>query len=532
MSKPYNAHAAGTGAAARHTEKPSAVNTTKRNSQQSGDAFMDPATAAYVQHHELAFLLQTMDKVLRDVEADCGASASVPSSSSPPTAQVKSSSTNMHSQESAATTSSPLSENEGGSFRAVDGPPAKTLEAALMLQLLLSSFTPLAITSTAASGQTSRNGLSRQLSSSPPPSPPPLPLTKTTRDAAECNATNGSALNGGTFFPADVAGAATPVTSPTSRVPWPANAFFASKDAAVKAEVCRCFAQQCERLRSGIGLVDACGPGLRWSHLCSTQGGHERLGVAFVFDIFRCWRQVVVPLLCTTGDLSLTGGAPNTPGNAADAAAAAEALFDSLVTSPAPAQVCKNQAASDIKARARQERAEAACSYWCLTIVQGYCRDFPAELWRIILRAARCAAAAQNRQQQLKQQCTLSNAVSAENECSETGELSHPLLTSETLLLRSFLTHLVCTREMCSEAAAMGGDRIVTEALATAKLRSPTWAWAEVSALEAEMRRSTAGEMSGKAEEEEATLAALLCADSYWAVFLQPYAAMCAQYFL
>ncbi|KPA86408.1 hypothetical protein ABB37_00586 [Leptomonas pyrrhocoris] len=440
-----------------------------------GGGLMDSVTAAYVQRYDLAYSLHTMVKILRDVNE-----AFAPMTPSQLSIPQKSSPSPLASQEGAAIMTSPLGAKED-SFHAaaasstagmVDLSDKESPDTNLPLQLLLSFFTPLSTTSAATKG----NGVKQY---STPPSPTLSSSLEAVKEAAE-------------------SGGASPSGSPTSTShagPWPAAAAFTTKDAALKAEVCRCFAQQCERLHSGLGLVDSSGSSLRWSDLCPASGGHERVGVALVFDVFRCWRQVVVPLLRTTGDLAMSSDAPaqDTP----------DVLFEAMLA-PSSQQL--------------PESAAAVCSCWCYTLLQGYCQDFPEELWASIVSAGQCAAAAQQR---------LWRGAA----CVDSGEVGLPSLTCETLLLRSFMAHLACPAVESFDASPTSSlpsvmtTAHVSAAVTAAKQRSPAWAWAEVE----EMREALC---QGGTSADDAALSALLCADGYWAAFLLPYIAMYAQYCL
>lgn len=432
---------------------------------------IDPVAAAYVRRHGLAYVLPSVDRVLRDIEEVFLAAAPPPATQNGSTFLF----TPLKEQEEVEETapkSCPLSENQGGFSVTRTSRESKELEMSLMLQLLLSAFTPLSAMGAAAGNAASGNG-ARQPSSPKSPTPPPLSsLPEASREAME----SGGAV-------AEAAGWSPPTSVVPGDVLWPADMTFATKDAAVKAEVCRCFAQQCERLHSGVGLADSCGPCLRWSQLSPALGGHERLGVAFVFDAFRCWRRVAVPLLVATGDLAVSG----------DAAA----LFFTALVAPPPA------------ADGSQADLGAVCSYWCYTLLQSYCRDVSALLWVSVVQAARNAAAAQR-------QYLASRASS--RLAGEGAELLPPPLTCETLLLRSFVAHLVCP--ICEFTPAF-----VSEAVAAARLRSPVWAWAEVEELQKALQDSDCCD-------DSTTMSALLCGDGYWAAFFQPYTAMCAQHYL
>jgi hypothetical protein len=469
---------------------------------------IDPVTATYVRHHNLAFVLQAMDKVLRDVEDDL---AAVATPSPPNPVNPKSSSSPTTSQENPTAASSSVREEEEESLSTTHSSKAKVLEASLMLQLLLSSFTPLSSTpsTAAASAHASKGGGVRQHSS--PPSPVPLLLSNTVKDTKE---------NGGTAVAAIDLSSSSFSASATTSPPWPADASFATKDSAFKAEVCRCFVQQCEQLHTGLGLVDACGPGLRWSHLCLASGGHERLGVAFVFDVLRCWRHVAVPLLLATGDLVV-------PGEQEPVREAAELLFDALVTpsaSPMQPQNTTSMTATAVRSSAKKASGEAVCSYWCLTLLQGYCRDFPAGLWVSIVRAAQHAAIAQKRRVPTHATCT----------SAEGNEPQPPLLTSETVLLRSFLAHLACPANDAASSPPVNPSAgkvetsvYVSTAVAAARLRSPAGIWAEVTEMQTLWSEGGAYPLT-----DTATMSALLCADGYWTLFFQPYTSMCAHYCL
>ncbi|KPI83196.1 hypothetical protein ABL78_7776 [Leptomonas seymouri] len=453
------------------------------------NGLMDPGTAAYLQHYDLEYILRSMGKALCDAKEP-----TAPVTSAQPPTNQKLHPPPLASWEGSAAETSPLSEAMENSYAAasstacMSGPLGEeTLETTFMLQLLLSHFTPLPITSAA-----SKSNGAKQYSS--PPSPLPLPLPETFKDVSDSDS-------------------ADPFGSPTSVFasgPWPADVSFTTKDAAAKAEVCRCFAQQCERLHSGLSLIDSCGSSLRWANLCPALGGHERLGVALVFDVFRYWRQVVVPLLRTTGDLAVPSDAPARDG--------AEDLFETMLA--LPPQLPDSVPAAAV--HGSRNDAAAVCLYWCYTVLQGYCRAFPVGLWTSIVCAAQRAAAAQQR--------SLGHSSGKGK-----GVLEPPPLTCETLLLRSFMAHLACPA-MESLTVLSSSPSVTTtvrevanayapEAIAAAKRRSPAWAWAEVEELQEVLSE-------GGASADDSFLSALLCADGYWAAFLQPYTAMYAQYCL
>ncbi|TPP47978.1 hypothetical protein CGC20_14960 [Leishmania donovani] len=271
------------------------------------------------------------------------------------------------------------------------------------------------------------------------------------------------------------AAARPPTASDLNDCLWPVDAAFATKEDAVKADVCRCIALHCERSLTGIGLVESLGSRLRWAHVASDRdGGSERLGVALALDVFRCWKQVVVPLLQRISDRASRGLAAG--------AVTVDALFDCL---------------------------EAA--YWCFALLRGYCQDFPETVWASILRAAQDAAAQQ----------WSSNTVGL------------PPLHGEALLVRSFIAHLSCSESGVACVTSVTAleqpkyDDIVVShmsaAVAAARARAESWAWDEVELLQ---------RTSADATVLDSLLPALLRADGYWAVLMQPYTAMFAQYYM
>ncbi|KAG5467484.1 hypothetical protein CUR178_01127 [Leishmania enriettii] len=281
---------------------------------------------------------------------------------------------------------------------------------------------------------------------------------------------------------------------------WPLNATFATKEDAAKAKVCRCIALHCERSLTGLGLVESFGGRLRWAHVApGSDGGNERLGVALALDVFRCWQQVVIPLLQRFAGSASKGLAAGT--------ANVDALFDCLVKGPAVSATPNSAASSPSALTIVCEEA----AYWCFALLSGYCQDFPEAVWASILRAAQDAAVQQG-----------GNSAAA-----------LPPLTSEALLLRSFIAHLSCSEAGAAcgtPAAALAppkyNDIIVfhmSAAVAAARARAEAWVWAEVELLQ---------QASADAAVLDSSLSALLCADAYWAVRMQPYTAMLAQYFM
>lgn len=444
---------------------------------------MDADTTAYVHQHDLAFVLRTMDKLLRDIEDEVA--PPVPAAGSTVPASASSSSSTFASRESAAIVSSPLHNRDdilpssdgatAAAAEAVEVAQKASLENTLMLHLLLSSFTPLSLQGASASSlaSASKGAPTRQLLS---PLSPPSPL-EAVKDPAEAPMS----------LPAAAAAYA-----------WPSNVSCASREAAVKAEVCRSFAQHCRRLHTGRGLVESCGSRLRWADVSPAAGGHERLGVALALDVFRCWRHAVIPLMQAT-DSSVV---PESAG----VADASELLFNTLV------------------APEGRGTSYEICSYWCYTLLQGYCSDVAPQLWASIVGAAQTAAAAQARTWN-------GGAAPGANASDEMQEAppAAPSLTCETLLLRSFLSHLACSPS--EQIFHMKSDEDVIEdlrsqAVVAAMARSPVWAWSEVE----ELRTATAH--TAGASSNANILCAVLCADGYWAAVLRPYSAMVEPYCL
>ncbi|KAG5492232.1 hypothetical protein GH5_01142 [Leishmania sp. Ghana 2012 LV757] len=409
----------------------------KVSATEATSGLMDAATAAYVRRHHLDLITRSVAQALCDMEED----------------QLR---------------HPPLSKTGGP---APPGATTGSVDTTLPLQLLLSSFIIL-------SPSPSPRGVSKSSSKATSS----LPLAQ---DAA---GDQGSGV------------AASPSADSDMRdCFWPLNAAFATKEDAAKAKVCRCIALHCERFLTGLGLVESFGGHLRWAHVApGSDGGNERLGVALALDVFRCWQQVVIPLLQRFGGSASKGLAAGT--------ANVGALFDCLVKGPAVSAT--NPAASSPSALGLVCE-EAA--YWCFALLRGYCQDFPEAVWASILRAAQDAALQQG----------------------GSGAAVLPPLTSEALLLRSFIAHLSCSEAGAAcdtSAAALAppkyNDIIVfhmSAAVTAARVRAEAWVWAEVELLQ---------QASADAAVLDSSLSALLCADAYWAVLMQPYTAMLAQYFM
>ncbi|CAG9582708.1 hypothetical protein LMJF_35_3530 [Leishmania major strain Friedlin] len=296
------------------------------------------------------------------------------------------------------------------------------------------------------------------------------------------------------------AAARPPTASDLNDCLWPVDAAFATREDAVKADVCRCIALHFERSLTGIGLVESLGGRLRWAHVASDRdGGSERLGVALTLDVFRCWKQVVVPLLQRISDRASRGWPAG--------AATVDALFDCLVKGPAAAAAPSSDASSPSASALTCEEA----AYWCFALLRGYCQDFPETVWASILRAAQDAAVQQ----------WSSSAVGL------------PPLPGEALLVRSFIAHLSCSEvdAACATSATAleqpKYDDIVvahmSAAVAAARARAESWVWDEIELLQ---------RTSADATVLDSSLSALLRADGYWAVLMQPYTAMFAQYYM
>ncbi|KAG5466395.1 hypothetical protein LSCM4_01545 [Leishmania orientalis] len=408
----------------------------KVSATEATSGLMDAATAAYVRRHHLVSIARSVTLALCDMEEDQLRHPRLPKTGDPAPPEAMTGS----------------------------------VDTTLPLQLLLSSFIILS------------------------PSPSPRGVSK-----SSSKATSSSPLAQDAAGDQGSAVAASPSADPDMRdCFWPLNATFATKEDAAKAKVCRCIALHCERSLTGLGLVESFGGRLRWAHVApGSDGGNERLGVALALDVFRCWQQVVIPLLQRCGGSASKGLAAGT--------ANVGALFDCLVKGPAVSAT--NSAASSPSALALVCE-EAA--YWCFALLRGYCQDFPEAVWASILRAAQDAAVQQG----------------------GSGEVLPPL-TSEALLFRSFIAHL-----SCSEAGAACGtpatalappkynDIIIfhmSAAVTAARARAEAWVWAEVELLQ---------QASADAAVLDSSLSALLCADAYWAVLMQPYTAMLAQYFM
>ncbi|KAG5466936.1 hypothetical protein LSCM1_01113 [Leishmania martiniquensis] len=392
---------------------------------------MDAATAAYVRKHHLGLITRSVAQVLCSMEGD-----------------------ELRRLWHSKTGESAL-------------PEAMTalVDITLPLQVLLSSF--VSLPSSASLGGMSKSSLKATSS---------LPLAQ---DAAQ---EEGLTVAASTSAALDM-----------SDCFWPVNAAFANKEDAVKADVCHCLALHCDRFLTGRGLVKSFGGRLRWAHVApDSDGGNERLGVALVLDVFRCWQQVVIPLL-----QRLSGSASK---GAAAGSTNADDLFDFLVKR-SPAVATPSSTAVGLV------REEAA--YWCFALLRGYCQDFPESVWASVLRAAQDAAV---------QQCDNS-----------AGDL--PPLTGEALLLRSFIAHLsrsesgaACVTPAAAQAQPLCDGIIASHmsaAVAAARTRGESCAWAEVELLQQASADTTALVPS---------MSALLCADTYWAMLLEPYAAMLAQY--
>ncbi|AIO01965.2 hypothetical protein NXY56_007398 [Leishmania guyanensis] len=347
-----------------------------------------------------------------------------------------------------------------------------SVDTTLPLQLLLSSFT----TTSLSANPGGESKISSKLASSSLPAQDAAGSERATAAASQAAA------------------------SDLSHCLRPVDAVFASKDDAAKADICRCIALHCERALTGLGLVESWGGRLRWAHVAPDgDGGGERLGVALALDAFRCWQRVVLPLLQRIRD-------PASRGLTADTATA-ETLFDYLVKRPAAVAVPRSDASSPLAPAFTCEEA----AYWCFALLRGYCQDFPETVWTSILRAAQDAAAQQSS----------SNAVCL------------PPLPGEALLLRSFIAHLACseTNTACvTSAPALGQAKCgaiiashMSSAVAAARARAEFWVWVEVELLQRTFADTKVSDSS---------LSALLCADGYWAVLMQPYTAMLAQYYM
>lgn len=394
------------------------------------------ATAAYVRLHRLDVITNCLAEVVRDAEDDQTRKRGTASSS-------------------------------GG--RGATGPSA-TSETTLLLQLLHASLTAPA-SSTGGSGS---SGAASKASAKAAPAPPTAPTTSTT--------TGGESGAGH----AAVSSPCSPLESA-----WPAEAAFATREAALKAEVCRCLALRCARALTGVGLVDTHGGHLRW---CDVAPHNERLGVALFLDAFACWRLVVAPLL-----LRLSLGASSKPHAAdakdvADSSEGADRLFRCLVAGPATG-------CSDGAGTAASAGAYDVASYWCFAVLRGFCQDFPEGVWASVLRIAQAAAVADARD-------AAGGAVP---------------LDSETLLLRSCLAHLPCA--LRTGTAQPAGALPSAAAVAAARSSAAPWVWAEVEALH------QASEQPDVRDSADAALSALLRADAYWAAFTEPYTFMLAQHF-
>ncbi|GET92873.1 hypothetical protein, unknown function [Leishmania tarentolae] len=399
-------------------------------------AWMDAATAAYVRHHHLASITYSVAQVLSGTEEDL-----------------------MSHPRYCETDDSALPQAMVGSA-----------DTTLLLQLLLSSFmSPSSSANSSGASKVSSKSVSSLLSKD------------ATVDESAAAASRPSTCSDG------------------KDCLWPVDAAFSSRKDAVKSDVCRCIAQHFERFLTGIGLVESLGGRLRWAHVASDRsGGSERLGVALALDVFRCWKQVVVPLLQRISDLA-------SPGLATDAATV-NALFNCLVNGPAAAAP-SSDASSPSASSFKYEEAV----YWCFVLLRGYCQDFPETVWASILRAAQDAA--------VQQQC--SSAVGL------------PPLPCEALLLRSFIAHLPCSEAeaVCSTSATRleqpKYDDIVVSHMSTAvvaaRARVESWVLDEVELLQ---------RTSADATVLNSSLSALLLADVYWAVLTQPYTAMLAQYYM
>ncbi|CAC9546029.1 hypothetical protein, unknown function [Leishmania infantum JPCM5] len=401
-------------------------------------ALMDATTAAYVRHHRLASIMHSVTRVLSDMEEDllCRPRHCKTGEYVPPEAMTASADTT------------------------------------LLLQVLLSSFiNPSSSASYGGVSKISSKAVSHSLLA---------------QDAAGDES----------------AAAATrpPTASDLNDCLWPVDAAFATKEDAVKADVCRCIALHCERSLTGIGLVESLGSRLRWAHVASDRdGGSERLGVALALDVFRCWKQVVVPLLQRISDRASRGLAAG--------AVTVDALFDCLVKGPAAAAAPSSDVSSPSASALTCEEA----AYWCFALLRGYCQDFPETVWASILRAAQDAAAQQ----------WSSNTVGL------------PPLHGEALLVRSFIAHLSCSESGVACVTSVTAleqpkyDDIVVShmsaAVAAARARAESWAWDEVELLQ---------RTSADATVLDSLLPALLRADGYWAVLMQPYTAMFAQYYM
>lgn len=399
---------------------------------------MDATTAAYVRHHHLASITHSAARILSDMEGDL-------------LSRPRHCRTGEYAPPEAMTASA---------------------DATLPLQLLLSFF--INPSSSASHGGVSKIS-SKAVSCS-------LPAQDAAGDESAA------------------AAARPPTASDLDDCLWPVDAAFATKEDAVKADVCRYIALHFERSLTGIGLVQSLGGRLRWAHVASDRdGGSERLGVALALDVFRCWKKVVVPLLQRISAHASRGLAAG--------AATVDALFDCLVKGPAAAAAPSSDASSPSVAALTCEEA----AYWCFALLRGYCQDFPETVWASILRAAQDAAVQQ----------WSSSAVGL------------PPLPGEALLVRSFIAHLSCseTDAPCvTSATALEppkyDDIVVSHmsaAVAEARARAESWVWDEVELLQ---------RTSADATVLDSSLSALLRADGYWAVLMQPYTAMFAQYYM
>ncbi|KAK7201252.1 hypothetical protein NESM_000186800 [Novymonas esmeraldas] len=280
---------------------------------------------------------------------------------------------------------------------------------------------------------------------------------------------------------------------------WPVDAAFAAREDAVRAELCRCVSRYCERAHTGRGLVASFGGRLSWSRV--TTGGDdvvdERVGVALALDVVRCWRQVAVPLL-----ERMRAGLRTT--DVADGSHPGEALFDCLVKRGSP----HDESSVDASCKAQVATYELA-RYWCFALLCGYCHDVPETLWASMLCAAQTAAA-------------LEDAAQDGGNGAEDAPLS-----SETLLLRSFIAHLSCPAVEPAYAAATAAAVEVHSrtAVAAARARAEPRSWEEVELLHQTAATATAAPV-------DSLLAALLRSEAYWAIMAQPYTAMLAQHYL